>query len=569
MRFILTFTFLLTVISQAAGLDEWIGEFQADRRDLDNSPSVSWSSAFLKREDALFTSWEKRLDGLDYDSLDPTARIDWHLLRTSLRERRDKRVAEGDRLREILPVLAFSQPLLEITDALASHHLADARKSADALARAATDLEKLHKSLEAGHAKDAPADAMHLSPAAALQAADAVDELGKKLASWYALYDGFQPDFTWWNRQPHEALTTAMNGFTGFLRKEIAGQKGEPDDPLIGNPIGADAIQASLRAEMIPYTAEELIGLAEKEFAWCELEMKAAATALGCESPAAAIEKVKANHAPPGEQTALVIAEAEKATRFVKENELVTVPPLAEESWSIGMLDPKQQKSLPYAVYSQPRIMAAYAHESMNQGDKLESMRGNAYGFLHLVTPHELIPGHHLQGFMARRHAAYRSAFDTPFLVEGWALHWEMLLWERGYFATPEEKVGALFWRMHRCARVIVSLRFHLGQMTPPEMIDFLVDKVGHERSGATAEVRRYIGTGYSPLYQVGYMIGGIQIHALQKELTSPAAASPLTVRRFHDQILLQGPVPVEMIRASLIGKPLPKSWVPAWRFAN
>ena len=48
-----------------------------------------------------------------------------------------------------------------------------------------------------------------------------------------------------------------------------------------------------------------------------------------------------------------------------------------------------------------------------------------------------------------------------------------------------------LFWRMHRCARIIFSLSFHLGKMTPQECIDFLVDKVGHERDNATAEVRR------------------------------------------------------------------------------
>jgi uncharacterized protein (DUF885 family) len=78
---------------------------------------------------------------------------------------------------------------------------------------------------------------------------------------------------------------------------------------------------------------------------------------------------------------------------------------------------------------------------------KQQAMRGNAYAFMHIVTPHELIPGHHLQSFMARRHSTYRRSFSTPFLVEGWALHWEMLLWEQGYIATPEEKIGALSGR--------------------------------------------------------------------------------------------------------------------------
>eukprot|EP01043_Picozoa_sp_COSAG02_P085836 COSAG02_NODE_23410_length_719_cov_2.338710_2_plen_78_part_01 len=31
---------------------------------------------------------------------------------------------------------------------------------------------------------------------------------------------------------------------------------------------------------------------------------------------------------------------------------------------------------------------------------------------------------------------AQRQLFRTPFLVEGWALHWEMLLWDIGAYAT-------------------------------------------------------------------------------------------------------------------------------------
>ena len=77
-----------------------------------------------------------------------------------------------------------------------------------------------------------------------------------------------------------------------------------------------------------------------------------------------------------------------------------------------------------------------------------------------------------------------------------------MTLYDLGFDQTPEQKVGALFWRMHRCARIIFSLRFHMGQWSPQECIDFLVDKVGHERANATAEVRRSFQGGYSPLYQ-------------------------------------------------------------------
>ena len=109
-----------------------------------------------------------------------------------------------------------------------------------------------------------------------------------------------------------------------------------------------------------------------------------------------------------------------------------------------------------------------------------------------------------------------------------------------------------LFWRMHRCARIIVSLKFHLGRMKPAEMVDFIVERVGHERFGATSEVRRFIGGGYSPLYQCGYMIGGLQLRALRKELVESGQMSD---RQFNDGVLRQGPIPVELIRAALAGR--------------
>src|SRR6185295_14598367 len=187
--------------------------------------------------------------------------------------------------------------------------------------------------------------------------------------------------------------------------------------------------------------------------------------------------------------------------------------------------------------------------DAMKNDDKLMSMRGNNRHFTRIVTPHELIPGYHLQGFMVQRERNYRQIFSTPFLVEGWALYWEMTLYELGYPRTPEERVGMLFWRMHRAARIIVSLKFHLGKITPTEMVDFLVDRVGHEKLGATSEVRRFIGGDYSPVYQCGYMIGGLQIRALHKELVG---SKKMTEQQFHDTFLAYNAMSVELIRAGM-----------------
>ena len=139
-------------------------------------------------------------------------------------------------------------------------------------------------------------------------------------------------------------------------------------------------------------------------------------------------------------------------------------------------------------------------------------------------------------------------------------------MWDLGFAKSPEDRIGMLFWRMHRCARIIFSLRFHLGEMTPQQCIDFLVDRVGHERANATAEVRRSFEGSYPPLYQLAYMIGGLQFRALHDEVVG---SGRMTERQFHDTILKMGTMPVEMVRARLLGQELPADFTSHWKFAG
>jgi uncharacterized protein (DUF885 family) len=122
--------------------------------------------------------------------------------------------------------------------------------------------------------------------------------------------------------------------------------------------------------------------------------------------------------------------------------------------------------------------------------------------------------------------------------------------------------MGMLFWRAHRAARIIFSLNYQLGNWTPQQCVDFLVDRVGHERANAEAEVRR--STQAPPLYQAAYMLGALQLRALYKELVE---SGRLSASQFHDSILLGGPMPIELARARLSGAPIPRDMRSSWRF--
>jgi uncharacterized protein (DUF885 family) len=165
---------------------------------------------------------------------------------------------------------------------------------------------------------------------------------------------------------------------------------------------------------------------------------------------------------------------------------------------------------------------------------------------------------------MTQRYRTYRSMFSTPFWTEGMAFYWEMLLWDLGFTKTPEQRAGALFWRLHRCARIIFSLSFHLGKMKASECVAFLVDRVGHEKANAEGEVRRSFNGSYEPIYQCAYMLGALEFYALHKELVD---SGKMTNRAFHDALYQQGNMPIEMVRLAINGQTVSRNYEPAWKF--
>ena len=124
-----------------------------------------------------------------------------------------------------------------------------------------------------------------------------------------------------------------------------------------------------------------------------------------------------------------------------------------------------------------------------------------------------------------------------------------MLLWDEGFAQSPEDRMVMLFWRMHRCARIIFSVNYHTGKWSPEQCINFLVDSVGHERANAEGKIRRSFEGGYEPLYQIGYMIGGLQIMQLKRELVD---TKKMSYKAFHDDFIQQNMMPIEMERPYL-----------------
>ena len=333
-----------------------------------------------------------------------------------------------------------------------------------------------------------------------------------------------------------------------------------------GGAAGRDSLIRELQDQLIPYTPEQLMALADKEFAWTTAEMIKASRQMGFgDNWKVALEKTKQMHVPPGGQPAMIRDLIYDAIDYLRANDLITVGQVASESMRMSMMSAQSQLANPFFLGGS-RIEVSFPTDGMEFDARQQSMRGNNRPWSHATAFHEMIPGHNLQGYVNQRYADYRANLGAggPFYGEGWALYWELMLYDKGFDKTPEEKVGALFWRMHRCARIIFSLKFHMGQWSPQEAIDFLVDRVGHERDNATAEVNRSFRGGYGPLYQAAYLLGGLELRGLRRELVD---SKQITEKAFHDEILRQGSMPIALLRLGMTKQKLTRDMPIDWKF--
>jgi uncharacterized protein (DUF885 family) len=363
-----------------------------------------------------------------------------------------------------------------------------------------------------------------VDPVVANRAVLATAQLNSSLHDWFSQYHGYDPQFTWWVDEPYKAADDALKGYGAFLKEKLIGIAADDKTTIIGDPVGRDALMHEIADDMIPYTPEELVAIAQTEYDWCMKNMLEASHQMGFgDDWHAAVEKVKTMHVAPGEQPELIRKLVVEGSDFVKQNQLVTVPPLADETWRMIMMTPERQLVNPFFTGG-PEISVSFPTDTMTFDQREMSMRGNNIPFAHATAFHEMIPGHFLEFYMSSRYHPYRRAFSTPYWSEGNAFWWEMLFWDKGFDRTPEERVGALVWRMHRSARVIFTMNFHLGRWTPQQCVQYLMDNVGFDVDNATAEVRRSFDGSVPPLYQSAYLLGALQFRAMHKELVDSAA---------------------------------------------
>lgn len=168
------------------------------------------------------------------------------------------------------------------------------------------------------------------------------------------------------------------------------------------------------------------------------------------------------------------------------------------------------------------------------------------------LSAHEGVPGHHnqiaLQQEIEMHPLRQNLAFFTAF-TEGWGLYSERIGIEMGIYDTPAENMGRLSYEMWRACRLVVDTGIHALGWSKEQAIAFMSENTALTDANIEAEVNRYISW---PGQALGYKIGELRIREL-REMAENALVDDFDVREFHDVVLGQGSVPLDVLERQVV----------------
>ena len=220
----------------------------------------------------------------------------------------------------------------------------------------------------------------------------------------------------------------------------------------------------------------------------------------------------------------------------------------------VKAVEPFREKAAGKAFYQRPapdgsRPGVYYANLYRMEDMPLYQMEALAY--------HEGIPGHHMQLAISQELTGipkFRKYGGFTAYTEGWGLYSEFLPKEMGFYSDPYSDFGRLAMELWRAARLVVDTGLHEKKWTREEAIEYLLTNTPNPEGDCRKAIERYI---VMPGQATAYKIGMLKILELREEARE-RLGDAFDIRDFHDVILKDGPVPLQILEENV------EAWITA-----
>jgi uncharacterized protein (DUF885 family) len=238
----------------------------------------------------------------------------------------------------------------------------------------------------------------------------------------------------------------------------------------------------------------------------------------------------------------------------------------AAQAKRIDPMLPKMFGKLPRIPYGVRPIPAASAPDTTSAYYSPGSLDGRRAGYftvnlykpeerptyeIPVLTLHEAVPGHHLQIALAYELGElpkFRRELEATAFVEGWALYAESLGDEMGLLDDPYDKFGQLSFDMWRALRLVIDTGIHAKRWNREQALALFKANTAKSDVEIENEVDRYIAW---PGQALAYKIGQLKIREL-RSLAQKQLGDRFDVREFHDQVLANGAIPLDVLEKNI-----------------
>lgn len=381
---------------------------------------------------------------------------------------------------------------------------------------------------------------------------------------------------------PADAART--NAAIDGLKKAVAEQQKWLDDTLVPNAkgdfrIGAEkydqklkfALVSSLSRQDIKQRAEaelkrvrgDMYGIAREV-----LKDKPGAPALP-ENPnddqqqkaiEAALELAYAQHPARDKVVDDAKAALKSATDFVREKDLVTLPDAPVDV----ILMPEFQRGVAVAYCDSPgpldKNLATFfaispIPDDWTQAQSDSFLREYNSRMIHLLSIHEGIPGHYLEGWHSSKFpSTLRAVLRSGMFAEGWAVYTERMMQEQGYLDNdPLFHLVQLKFYLRSIANAILDQGVHVDNWSREQAMHLMTHDAFQQESEASGKwVRAQLSSAQLPTYFVG-----VQEHLDTRKAVQEKLGDKFNLKAYHDQILSYGAPPVRFARELMLDQPI------------